>query len=362
MVSCMSTRLRTRSLIAAAVAFTAAVLLLAAPPAVATGPGANGRISFMRVDDGGHWQVWTANPDLTAEHRITNGDYDNGWASWSGDGRQLAFDSARVAPERGGDRKEVFVMAADGSNVRQVTSIGGYSGQPSWSPVGDLITFTSDGDDYPARQGIYVVAPDGTALRRVFALPLGDGDRASWLDAPRFSPDGTQVAFTFYRGGKDTPRGFRTEVSALWVVDLDGSNARQIGPWGQHVGDADWSPDGARLAFETNGSHLGNAASVYLVDADGADLHVLTHDAGIVGIGGFRGRGSSGQAFRFEASFDPVWSPDGTVIMFPHDDYTVDGGSTGLQTIRPDGSDQQYVSDEHNSEHQVDWGTAPLED
>lgn len=357
----MTSRLLTRPLTAAVVALAAAAVVIPAPPAAATGPGINGRISFMRVDEGGHWQVWTANPDLTAEHRLTNGDYDNGWASWSPDGRQIAFDSARVAPELGGDRKEVYVMAADGSHVRQVTSIGGYSGQPSWSPAGDLIAFTSDGADYPSRQGIYVVAPDGTGLRRVFALPLGDGNRASWLDAPRFSPDGTQVAFTLYRGGKDTPHGFQTEVSALWVVGLDGAHARQLGPWGLHVGDADWSPDGAQLTFETNGTHLGNAASVYLVDADGTDLHVLTNDVGIVGIGGLRGHGGSGQAFRFEASFDPVWSPDGTLIMFPHDDYTVDRGSTGLQTIRPDGTGQQYVSDEHNSEHQVDWGSAPLE-
>lgn len=47
--------------------------------------------------------------------------------------------------------------------------------------------------------------------------------------------------------------------------------------------------------------------------------------------------------------------------MFPHDDYNVGGGSTRAQIISPDGTGQQYVSDEHNSEHQVDWCSAPLE-
>lgn len=136
-------------------------------------------------------------------------------------------------------------MAADGSHVRQVTSIGGYSGQTSWSPAGDLIAFTSDGADYPSRQGIYVVAPDGTGLRRVFALPLG-------------APDGTHVAFTLYRGGKDTPHGIRTEVSTLWVVDLDDTHARQLGPWGLHVGDADsW----ASVAFAGTAAAVRHSAS-----------------------------------------------------------------------------------------------------
>ena len=39
--------------------------------ASATTPGVNGRISFMRSDDNGHWQIWTANPDLTAQHQLT---------------------------------------------------------------------------------------------------------------------------------------------------------------------------------------------------------------------------------------------------------------------------------------------------
>ena len=52
----------------------------------------------MRHDSDNHWQIWTANPDLTAQHQITDGDYDNGWAAWSPDGSRLAFDSARTAP------------------------------------------------------------------------------------------------------------------------------------------------------------------------------------------------------------------------------------------------------------------------
>ena len=147
---------------------------------------------------------------------------------------------------------------------------------------------------------------------------------------------------------------YRGEVTALYVVGVDGSDPHRITPWGITPGDADWSPDGQHIVFETLTEHLGNGASVMAVDPDGRNLHALTHDAGITGIGRW-------ESLQFEASFDPVWSPDGTKIMFSHDLKSVDGVQTGLQVISPDGTGQQWVSDIRDHEHQVDWGTAPLE-
>ncbi|MEO6512140.1 MAG: hypothetical protein ABIO16_14175 [Nocardioides sp.] len=307
----------------------------------------------MRQDDSGHWQVWTANPDLSHQHLLTDGPYDNGWATWSPDATRLAFDSARVAPEGNGDLKEIFTMAPDGSDVRQVTHLGFFAGQPTWSADGTWIAFTSDGGDYPATQGIYVVHPDGTGLRRVVALPAGP--RAVWLDAPRFSPDGSQLAYTFFQGGKETPApwSWKTEVSSLWVVDLDGSHAHQVVAPGQTVGDADWSPDSRYLIFEQVVNNPGPFSSVVRVPAKGGPLKALTRDTG------YRG-GRSGN-WSLEASFDPAYSPDGRQIIYPHDDYAPDHGCTGLWVMQAEGSNQRVVDGSCGVEHQVDWGTAPLE-
>jgi Tol biopolymer transport system component len=253
------------------------------------------------------------------------------------DGRQPGIGpSARLL--RYGERTEIYTMAADGSDVHQVTSLGGYSYEPAWAPDGSMIVFSSDGGEYPSQQGIYVVRPDGSGLRRIVALPRDVPD-AVWLDAPRISPDGRHVAYVFIRGGRDTPHMWAGEVDSLWVADIDGSNAHRVVPWGTHVGDADWSPDGTRLVFETTQQHLGNAPSVMVVDADGGNRHTLTDDVGIVGIGGVRGNGRS-TAFRVETSYDPVWSPDGTTIMFSHGSFTASGGGDGVQVIHPDGSGQ----------------------
>lgn len=321
----------------------------AATQVSATPPGPNGRISFMRHDDAGHWQVWTANPDLTAEQQLTDGPYDSGWATWSPDGRRLAFNSTRDDIGDTGAISDIFVMNADGTGVARLTTSTNWSEQPAWSPDGQWIAFLSA--DTPDRTGLYVVRPDGAGLRQLTAVPTGS-PRNSFHVAPRFSPDGSSIVYQVARSGKDVPGGYRGEVKALFVTRVDGSGTRQLTPWGINADSPDWSPDGRHIVFETVIDHLGHTNRLMIVDADGSNLHELTRDHGTTGIGRF-------DALRVEQSYNPVWSPDGTVIMFSHLELTAGGDFVaGLQTIRPDGTDQRWLG--LRDEHQADWGTAPL--
>ena len=149
----------------------------------ATPAGVNGRISFMRNDADGHWQIWTANPDLTSSHQITDGDFDSGWAVWSPDGTRLAFNSTREDSNHTDVISDIFVMNADGNHVTKLTQSVNWSEGPAWSPTGDLIAFISVAGPDPDEQG---------ALRRSnrWHRPAARDNAAHWHGArllPRVS-------------------------------------------------------------------------------------------------------------------------------------------------------------------------------
>jgi Tol biopolymer transport system component len=314
---------------AALVSVLASVLLPALSQA--TPPGTNGRIAYERKDRAGHWQVWVASSSLSGAKQLTRGDYGSGWPVWSPDGRRIAFDSDRTdrTPRDSRHVNDVFVMKADGSDVKKLTDSKGASGDAAWSPSGSLIVFDADRGNRKGLRALYVMDANGGKLRRVStpARPLSDY-------SPRFSPDSTHLVFLRARGTADNA------PAALFTGRLDGSGLHRLTSFSMHVGDSDWSPDGKRIVFEAypNPAAYGD---IFVIDATGGRPVNLT-------------RNPAGQA----GSADPVWSPDGRKILFL-DIRRVNGvGRTGLATMNPDGSARQFISRENIEEHQPDWESA----
>jgi dipeptidyl aminopeptidase/acylaminoacyl peptidase len=154
---------------------------------------------------------------------------DVGELAWSPDGTQIAF-SARVqdeayeeeddkkrAPRRfkrlqfkldsvgwtGDRRRHIFVVAADGSGeAKQLTDGDFEDGQPTWTPDGKSIAFTSSRDDdwdIELKADIFLVPAAGGALKR---LTPGDGS----YSAASYSPDGSLLAVKWSPAGLDFPR------------------------------------------------------------------------------------------------------------------------------------------------------------
>jgi Tol biopolymer transport system component len=117
----------------------------------------------------------------------------------SPDGARFAFASNRTGSN------EIWIANLDGSNPRQLTSMGGaMTSGPRWSPDGRRLVFAS----HTANNGdIYVIAADGTSMRRLTTQPSNES-RPSW------SSDGRSIYFTSNRSG----------VDHIWRMPVDGSD------------------------------------------------------------------------------------------------------------------------------------------
>jgi TolB protein len=299
-------------------------LLVAAPLAGAAFRGKDGRIAYMRKDAAGYWQIWVASSSLSGAKQLTHGRNDSGWAVWSPNGERLAFDSNRTdhTPNDSQQVNDVFVMRPDGSGVTRLTDSKGVSGDAAWSPNGKLIAFDSNRASRGGFSSIYVMNADGRKIRRITkpAAPLSDYE-------PRFSPDGSRLVFSRARGTSGNA------PSALFTVRLDGRGLHRLTTFALHVGASDWSPNGKEIAFEAY-PH-GQYGDIYAINATGGSPVNLTHD-------------TTGQS-------DPVWSPDGTRILFLDNRYVHQVGRTGLATMNAHGGERRFLSRQNIEAHQPDW-------
>jgi Tol biopolymer transport system component len=162
---------------------------------------------------------------------------DERYPSYSPDGTQIAFRGDLDLIEPSGD-EEIYLMNADGTNVRQLTSNGDFDSAPSWSPDGQRILFerAPAGTFTPGTEAqekdVYVMRTDGTDVRRLTDSPGLD-------EGPEFSPDGTKIAFSSARDGQQE----------IYVMDADGANPRRL----TDNPARDESPDWQALPFDGRG-------------------------------------------------------------------------------------------------------------
>jgi TolB protein len=133
----------------------------------------------------------------------------------SPDGTHIAFVS-----DRGGS-PQIYIMRADGSDIRRATFEGSYNTSPSWSPYGDRIVFSCR----KGKNQICMVKPDGTAL--VQLTDLGNNED------PSFSPDGRYITFS---SDRDRTRG-------IYIMRANGEAQKKISPQGLRSYGPRWSPN-----------------------------------------------------------------------------------------------------------------------
>jgi TolB protein len=148
------------------------------------------------------------------------------WPSWSPDGRQFAFSSTHEG------NQEIYIAAADGTNLVRLTQSPGLDAHPTWSPDGRRIAFATD-----RWSGLELAAvrPDGTGLLRLTSSPGLD-------DYPAYSPDGSRLAFVSNRD-----RQFEVYVAAA-----DGSQPVNLSHHLLRDTFPTWTPDGRGVTYVSN--------------------------------------------------------------------------------------------------------------
>jgi Tol biopolymer transport system component len=224
-------------------------------------------VTFDSTRDGST-EVYTLVLESLAVRQITDfpePEIANRFPDWSPGGRDLVFVS-----ENSNGVGDLFIVAADGTGLRKLTSDPARYENPAWSPGGEWIAFEKGkGEDW----GLYLIRPDGSDLQQV------EGHN---LFHPSWSPDGKRLAVVT----GDEPEYYGA------ILELRNGKPERFTPKGFNVGSVKWSPDGAAIAFD---AVIGDNFDLYVADTDGSNLQRLTQSPAI--------------------DARPEWSPDGTKLL-----------------------------------------------
>jgi len=172
-------------------------------------PG-GGSIAFEGFH-GGHQDIWVSRSNGSSGHRLTDDAATDAHPSWSPDGRRVVFASDR------GDSSDLYVMDTDGSNVQVLYAGPTDDVDPVWSPDGRWIAFSSASkagcgvEDPACSYHLWVMKADGSGARQI---TTGDGHDIE----PTWSLDGSRVAFASDRDGDFD----------VYVVTVEGGDVEQV--------------------------------------------------------------------------------------------------------------------------------------
>lgn len=200
------------------------------------------------------------------------------------------------------------------------------AGDPQISPNGTTLLFTKSWADPSAaksKSAIWTADADGNE-QRVFTMQAS---------SPRWSPDGSQVAFVSDRG--DFGNG-------VFVMPAGGGDATELARHRGAIGGLAWSPDGTTLAYasafdpddpDDNGPDKDAAPSVRVVrrydykQDNRGYLNDVRQQIWLAGVDGSGKRKLTGELVDFDA---PQWSPDGKTLAARISLRNGMGGQLGL--------------------------------
>lgn len=192
-----------------------------------------------------------------------------------------------------GRNRELYVMNLDGTGIHPLTGDRSIALSPAWSPDGSLLLFTS----YRGGGGprVWVInAPGG----RPYIISGRPGSNIS----ASYSPDGREIACSLSMDGN----------AEIYLLDARGGSPRRLTHNRAIDTSPSWSPTGREIAFT---SDRGGTPQVYVMDRDGSNVRRLIYNVSYTD--------------------SPAWSPKGDRMAF----VARDGNGFDIWVCRADGSD-----------------------
>ena len=188
----------------------------------------------------------------------------------SPDGTKIAFVSNRD------DNKEIYVMNADGKNLKNLTLHLDDDTRPTWSPDGRKIAFSSRqvAGEIQMLSDIFVMDVDGANRTNITQNPRAYNNTPSW------SPNGNKIAFAAF-SNVDRVGPWNANLD-IFVMNVDGTHPVKLTEDARMNWFPSWSPDGKRIVFE-RAIHQPDPSTcdIYVMNADGTGLVNLTQTPGV---------------------------------------------------------------------------------
>lgn len=275
-------------------------------PVNASFPGTNGSIVFVSRPSG-TYDIYTMAADGTNVVQLTSAVGNDLKPVWSADGTKIVFYTNRDG------NNEIYSMNANGSSQTRLTSNSSSDFDPFWSSDGTKIYFVSNRD---GNNEIYSMNANGSNQTNITNNSSIDQD-------PAVSPSGTKIAFRTDRDG----------IAEIYTMNIDGTGLIRLTNNSATDQQPDWSPDGTKIAFRTNRD--GNS-EIYTINDDGSSPTNITQVA--------------------SEEFDPAWSPDGTLFIFATSRHV----NNEIYRMNANGSGQTRLTNNAYNDGQPNWQPIPI--